>query len=237
MIRIIVKSSRILFAFILLMPILLSAQQDSVRIKKIKYTNDFKFTDGIFMNIEEVKRNKPISKARIISDLNYDDYAFFEKILMNDHFVVLDQMGLRKEIKSKDIWGFSQNGILYIYWNKEFNRIPVFGTISHFIADKTYTQQNNNYNNNYNNSYYNPYNPYYPSSTSTTKTELRQYILDMETGNVINYTYQNIEIILMRDAKLYEEFIKLKKKQRKQLKFLYLRKYNEKHPFYIHQEY
>jgi len=227
---------RYLLIFILLIPILALGQQDSIRIKKIKYTHDFKFTDGVFMNIEQVKRNSPISKARIISNLDYDDFSFFEKLLEKDHFVVLDGMGLRKEIESEEIWGFSQNGILFIYWNNEFNRIPVFGTICHFIADKTYVDNNNN-NNNYYNNYYNPYNTYYPSNSQTTKTELRQYLLDTETGNVTDYSYKNIEIILMRDTELYEEFIKLKKKQRKQLKFLYLRKYNEKHPFYIHQEF
>ncbi len=225
---------RFILVLILLVPILVFGQQDSVRVKKIKYTHDFKFADGIFLNIEQVKTNSPILKARIITNLDDTDFSFFEKLLENEFFVVLDGMGLRKEMKSEDVWGFSQNGILFIYWNEEFNRIPVFGLISHFIADKTYVQQNNN-NNYYNNSYYNPYNPYYPTNTQTTKTEVRQYILDMETGEVTDYTYKTIEIILMRDVALYEEFIKLKKKQRKQLKFLYLRKYNEKHPFYIYQ--
>lgn len=224
---------RYLLTFIFLIPLLVLGQQDSVRVKKIKYTPDFKFKDGIFLNIEDVKRNNPIIKARIISDLDYDDYTFFEKLLSEDHFVVLDGMGIRKEIKSKSVWGFSQNGVLFIYWNEEFNRIPVFGTISHFIADKTYVQQHNRYSPNY---YYNPYDPYYPTGYQTTKTELRQYILDMETGEVLDYTYKNIEIILMRDPELYEEFVKLKKKQRKKLKFLYLRKYDEKHPFYIHEK-
>jgi len=225
---------RYILSFIFLIPFLVLGQQDSVRTRKIEYTHDFKFKDGIFLNINDVKKNDPIIKARIISDLDYDDYTFFEKLLAEEHFTVLDGMGLRKEIKSEKIWGFSQNGVLFIYWNEEFNRIPVFGTISHFIADKTYTQQNNRYSHNY---YYNPYDPYYPSGYQTTKTELRQYILDMETGEVLNYTYKNIEIILMRDPKLYEEFVKLRKKQRKKLKFLYLRKYNEKYPFYIYEEY
>lgn len=225
---------RYILSFIFLIPFLVLGQQDSIRIKKIKYTHDFKFKDGVFIDIEDVKKNSPIIKARIISDLDYNDYTFFEKLLSEDYFVVLDGMGLRKEIKSENIWGFSQNGVLFIYWNEEFNRIPVFGTISHFIADKTYIQDHNRYSQNY---YYNPYDPYYPSGYQTTKTELRQYLLDTETGEVLDYTYKSIEIILMRDPQLYEEFIKLKKKQRKKLKFLFLRKYDEKHPFYIHEEY
>lgn len=225
---------RYILSFIFFIPFLVLGQQDAVRVKKIKYTPEFKFKDGVFLSIEDVKKNNPIIKARIISDLDDNDYTFFEKLLSEDHFVVLDGMGIRKEIKSESIWGFSQNGVLFIYWNEEFNRIPVFGTISHFIADKTYIQDHNRYSHNY---YYNPYDPYYPRGYQTTKTELRQYLLDMETGEVMDYTYKNIEIILMRDPQLYEEFIKLKKKQRKKLKFLFLRKYDEKHPFYVHEEY
>ena len=127
------------------------------------------------------------------------------------------------------MWGFSQNGILYVNWNNEFNRIPVFGSISHFIADKTYVE--NNYNP-YNNSY-NRYNTHYNRNQQTVKKEVRQYLLYMETGKIIDYNYKNIEILLMKDIKLYEEFVKLKRKKKRQLKFLYLRKYNNKHPFYF----
>ena len=225
---------RTLFSILFFIPFILVAQ-DSTTIKKVKYTNDFKFTDGIFMTFEDVKHNNPIIKERIITNLNYDDYSFFEKLLSKKTIAVLDAMGMRKEINVEKIWGFSQNGVLYIRWNDTFNRIPVVGSISHFIADKTYISTNSNAPYNY---YYNPYNPYgnYPQQYQTKQTELRQYLLDMETGKVIDYSDKNIEMILMRDPELYQEFMGLKKKQRKKLKFIFLRKYNEKHPLYIFEK-
>ena len=227
---------RAFFSILFLIPFLLAAQ-DSTKVKKVKYSPEFKFTDGIYMTFEDVKHDNPIIKERIITDLNYDDYAFFEKLLDGKETItVLDAMGLRKEIEVEKIWGFSQNGILFIRWNDTFNRIPVLGSISHFIADKTYTKTNNYP---YNNYYYNPYNPYnygYPTDYQTQQTELRQYLLDMETGKVIDYTDKNIELILMRDPDLYQEFMSLKKKERKKLKFVFLRKYNEKHPLYLYIE-
>lgn len=229
---------KIFLNILFLLPFLIFAQ-DSTKIKKIKYTPDFKFKDGIYLSFEDVRHNNPIIKERIITDLNYEDYAFFEKLLDNvESITVLDAMGLRKEIPVKDIWGFSQNGIVYIQWNETFNRIPVFGSISHFIADKTYITNNPNYPYNYYNNYYNPYNPYYSSAypgNQSKQTELRQYLLDMETGKVIDYTDKNIELIIMRDTELYQEFMSLKKKQRKKLKFVFLRKYNERHPLYIYE--
>lgn len=216
-----------ILSILFLMPILIFAQQDSAKIEKIKYTPDFKFKDGIYLSFEDIKHNNPIIKERIITDLNYEDYAFFEKLLNNaKKITVLDLMGLRKEIPVKNIWGFSQNGIVYIRWNDTFNRIPVFGSISHFIADKTYITNNPNYPYNYYNSYYNPYNPYYSTGypNQTKQTELRQYLLDMETGKVIEYSDKNLELILMRDPELYQEFKDLKKKERKKNEVSFFKK-------------
>ncbi len=212
------------------MPFCLVAQNETNSAGKIKFDRDFKFKDGIFMHLEDVKRNNPISKTRIITDLKYDDYSFFKNLFKKNVISVLDENGQTVDIKVSSIWGFSQNGVLYVYWNEEFNRVPVFGSLCHFIADKTYVENNSTpYYGGY--SYY--YNPYYSPYNKTVKTELRQYLIDMETGKIMDYNYKNLEIIISRDPQLYEEFVKLKKKKKRQLKFLYLRKYNEKHPFYF----
>lgn len=221
---------KLFFPILLLIPFIAFSQTDSTKSNRLKFNPEFRFTDGIFMNIEDVKRNNPIPKARIITEYNYDDYAFFEKLLESDFISILDNMGQKHEIKVKDIWGFSQNGMLFISWNNEFNRIPIFGNVCHFIADKTVVDHRANpYYNSYN-YYHNPY--HYPNNQSV-KTELRQYLIDMETGKVMDYNYKNLEAVLVRDQKLYEEFVKLKKKKKRQLKFLYLRKYNERNPFYF----
>jgi hypothetical protein len=222
---------RLLILFFAILPFFLKAQNDSIKPKRIPFNEDFRFKDGIYFNIEDVKRNNPLPKERIVTNLDENDYKFFETLLENESISVLDEMGLKVEIKVNSIWGFSQNGMLFIKHNGQFNRIPVFGNICHFIADKTYIDNRNNpYNYNYSSNYYNPY--YYPNS-QTVKTELRQYLLDMETGKIMDYTNENLEIILARDKVLYEEFIKLSNKKKRQLKFLYLRKYNDNNPFYF----
>jgi hypothetical protein len=223
--------TRLFIFFFMFVSFYLNAQTDSIKPKLVPFSEDFRFKDGIFMDFEDVRRNNPIPKERIITNLDENDYKFFETLLEDETVSVLDNMGLKVEIKVNDIWGYSQNGMLFIKYNGQFNRVPVFGSICHFIADKTYID------NRYNPSYYNYgnyyYNPYYYPNNQTVKTELRQYILDMETGSIMDYTHENLEIILARDKTLYEEFVKLKTKKKRQLKFLYLRKYNENNPFYF----
>jgi len=62
---------------------------------------------------------------------------------------------------------------------------------------------------------------------------MKQFIMDFETGKVLDYNVQNMEIVLMRDPELYDEYMGLRSRKKKQLKFLYIRKFNERNPVYF----
>ena len=62
---------------------------------------------------------------------------------------------------------------------------------------------------------------------------MRQYLLDFKTGNVLDYNEEGIELLLMADPVLHDEFASLRKKKQKQLKFMYIRKFNERNPLYF----
>lgn len=218
----------VLFVFI---PLISSAQADSGSM--VRYTPDFVFNDGIFLTFEQVKNNAPVPKSRLITDVDYYDKDFFMQVLSGKYIYFYDFFGNRQEVKSSDIWGFSRDGILYILMDDEFFRITIIGRICHFVATVT----------SYDNRYYDPYyyNPYYydsyyryggyPSTYATNET--RQYLLDFDTGQVYDYDTDNLEVLLMKDPELHDEYSQLGNKKKKQLKFLYLRKFNEKNPLYL----
>ncbi len=195
--------------------------------KLVKYSPAFKFTEGIYLNFDQVRENKPILKSRIVSDVNIRDIDFFEKVLRSKKIIYYDDYGIKQAYEIEKIWGYCRKGTLYIQVEGEFNRIPVVGKICHFVANITV----------YRDRYYNQYDPYYNYNSTLRPQqpsyELKQFLLDFETGSIMEYDYQTLSVILMRDPDLHEEFINFKKKKRKKLKFLYLRKYNEKHPLYI----
>ena len=207
----------------------LAGQKDTTTL--IKYTPDFKFNEGIYLNFEQFRSNQPIPKSFIITNKSMDDIDFFDAVFEEEKIIVYDKNGMKNEINTDKIWGYCNLGIVFIQYNNEFNRIPVIGSISHFVSNFTSTQYRRN---DPFNSYYNPYayDPLMRNQTYTTK-ELRQYILDVETGKVIDYTYENLMVILMRDAELYEEFNNLKRRQKKKMVFFFLRKYNERNPLFI----
>ena len=197
------------------------SQSDTIKYKH--YSSDFRFREGIYLNFEQVKYNQPVAKQNIISTVNPYDLYFFEKILDEQTIAFYDQFGVRNEVKTSQIWGFSRKGALYINYSGDFNRIPVVGSICHFVATVIV------YEDRYPSSYYSPY--YYGyQPTRQTSSEIRQFLLDFETGRVMEFTTDNVLIFLARDKELYDEYNNLSNRKKRQLKFLYIRKYNEKHP-------
>jgi hypothetical protein len=210
------------------------AQQDTL--KMIKYTPDFKFKEGIFLNFEQVKENNPIPKSSVITTVAYDNPDFFDLVLKEKKIQVFDNLGSKQEIPVKNLWGFSRNGVLYINLNDGSYRITIIGSICHFVA--SLTTYNNSYNSypyySYGYPYYGyPYSSYNSPYSGTQSSEMRQYLLDFKTGNVVEYDVESVELLLMADPELHDEFMALDKKKQKQMKFLYIRKFNERNPLYF----
>ncbi len=218
--------------FIFLVAFMAAEAQQYDTLNRVKYTPDFRFKEGVFTNFEQVKQNSPIPKSRIITAIPYDDPDFFERVLKEKKLQLYDNIGVKQEIQTKSIWGFSRNGVLYIYLNDGYFRITIIGNICHFVGTLT------SYNRNYGNPYYGYgypyyYSPYYSPSASNSTVEMKQYLLDFNTGNVLDYNEESVGILLMSDPELHDEFAGLNKKKQKQLKFLYIRKFNERNPLYF----
>jgi len=201
----------------------------------VEYSTDFQFQDGIYANFDMVLDNNPIPAARIVTDLDMFDRDFYEKVTSVKEIVIYDENGVKKELATHEIWGYGRNGILYINVGSAFHRISFVGSICHFVATVT------TYNPNYYDPYY--YNPYYSSSyyynrysmpqSTVASTDLRQYLLDFETGDVMEYDTESVEVLLMKDPELADEYHSLSNRKKKQMKFVYIRRYNEKHPLYL----
>lgn len=223
--------------------------QEMVQEKMEKYTPDFRFTDGVYLNFDQVKDNSPIPKARLLTSTDYNDREFFQKLFEADKIYFYDGMGIRQEIEKSSVWGYSRNGVLYVQIQENFNRITFVGSICHFVADITtldsrYYSPYGNYYDPYSyyspyssygyGNYYNPYGSYNsPYARNVTRNELKQYLIEFETGKILEFNMESTELLLMKDAKLYEEYVQLPRKKKRELMFVYIRKFNENNPLYI----
>lgn len=224
-------------AFLTFLVVFMAAEaQQRDTLNRVKYTPEFKFKEGVFTNFDQVRQNNPIPKSRIISAVPYDDPDFFERVLKEKRLQLYDNLGVKQEIQTKAIWGFSRNGILYIYLNNSYFRITIIGNICHFVGSLTSYNRNSGvpyygYGYPY---YYSPYyNPSYSPYSNNASVEMKQYLLDFLTGNVLDYSEESVRVLLMSDPELHDEYAGLNKKKQKQLKFLYIRKFNERNPLYF----
>ncbi len=195
----------------------LFAQQDSV-----KYDLDFKFNDGFFLDFNQVRSNQAIPFKNIITNNNTD--LFLEKLTNIPSFMLFVN-GEKKNIETKNIWGYAKNDVIYIQYNKKFYRVPSIGSISFFVANIEVQYQTGM--NPWNNSFYGT------QGQSYTTDELHQFLIDFKTGTLYEYSIKSIEKLISFDKELFTEYTKLKKRKQKQLSFIYIRRFNESHPLYF----
>jgi len=140
------KLLRILLVFLAIdsggMFLMINAQEGE---GMVKYTPDFRFKDGIYLDFEQVRMNNPVPKAKILTSTDYNDKDFFRNVMGGDKVYFFDAMGIRQEVERTSVWGYSKNGIIYIQIQGTFNRITFVGNICHFVANVT----------SYDDSYYN----------------------------------------------------------------------------------
>lgn len=198
----------------------------------VKYTPDFEFKEGIYPNFMSVKLNSPIPKTSLVTDADLFSRDFYQQVTAEKFIYFYDENGVQQRLNTSNIWGYGRNGVLYINLASKFHRISFIGKIGHFVA--SITTYNSGYYDPYyyNQSYY--YDRYYRSPGSNySSTEVRQYLIDFESGKLMEFDVKSVEILLMNDPELYDEYMQLRRKKKKQYKFVYIRKFNERNPLYF----
>lgn len=184
------------------------------------YSRNYEFKEGLFLTFEQFKKNTPIPKFAIVSLLPKDQIDFLTQVTEQKIITYKDTAGAEQKIEANTIWGFYQNRTVFINFNNGFNRLNVIGTLSLFSSIVAQTPLRNE-----------PIGDMY--AIEPTFEELRQFVYDTQTNKVFDFNVKNMEILLKNDAELYGQFMKLKKRKKADSIFIYLRKYNEKHPLYL----
>lgn len=203
-----------------LMIFMLVLSQLSVAQQLVKYDQYFDLREGIYLTFKDLQNNQPIPKSAIDTRFDINSQDFYYDLLGEASFKIKLKNDSIAEVKTEGVWGFCRNGNVYVNFSDEFYRIPVLGGISHFVA--TVEVLETGY-----------YDPWYGMPSQQTRNELRQFMLDFDTGKVYDYTLENFLMLLQKDDQLYREFSNLKKRLQRQRMFLFLRRYNEAHPIYF----
>jgi hypothetical protein len=99
------KSILTLIAFIVWL-FLANGQRDSVVM--VKYTPEFRFKEGVYLNFESVKLNQPINPERIISSGKTDQLNFYDELFEMESMAFFDEYGTKQETPVEKLWGYSK---------------------------------------------------------------------------------------------------------------------------------
>jgi len=209
----------VIYTLVILSLFTKSKAQDSVAFSK-----DFRLYEGLYLGYQDFRYNWPIPKEKIITKINKNQLDFYSKLIEESIIEYQERDGSISKIKPENVWGYCQNNIIFINQDKKFYRIPVFGSISNFIGTVEVV------------SYSRGYDPLMnvPMGNTAYKTrEIRQFLFDFYSGEIVPFSIDKTEEYLKRDEALFKEFSVLSKKKKKEQAFKYIRFYNEKHPVYF----
>lgn len=214
---------RIIFIFFALSLQHLYSQTDTTGL--VKYDFSFSFKEGLYTDFNSFRNNTPLPFESLV----YPDYAdpdFFSQLDTANTIIFNDKYGATAGVSPSELWGFSRNGKPYIFYSDKSNLIPFVGSICHFITTVTVVYST------YHDPFYDPY-YYNPGARTYQSEELRQFIIDMSTGNILEYNNKNVEMILKREPEIFDAYSELSKRKKNKQLFYYVRLYNEKRGLWI----
>jgi hypothetical protein len=192
----------------------LFAQTDTTG--KVRYTHNYIFKDGIYLTFDEFKNNAPsITDFTIVKSgqLSSSNDVILE-------YPCRDSVSKGKKCEMEDCWGYCNKGTVYISHKSTglYFKVMVVGAVCHFVALSGFDQSQQ------------------MNSTFTqygAGNDYVQYFLDFDSGIATPFTYKKfVAFLKVKDTDLYKNLSIIKKNRRK-LIFLFLLKYNEKHPIYF----
>lgn len=131
----------ILFLLLLCSGVVSFAQEEDYfqpkgKADSVAYTKDFEFTEGVYLTIDQFKKNSPIPKSAIISDCPKSEIDFLSKELFQKYLVYKDSIGNEHKVETSNIWGYCKNRVIYVNGNIEYThfflKIGVIGKLCYF---------------------------------------------------------------------------------------------------------
>lgn len=168
--------------------------------------------DGVYSSFSAFRAGKPsLTKDQMVKsgsqEFTIRQWVNSEKLLFRD------ASGEPVSFERRDFWGYVENGTLYIFLGNKFHKITVLGSISYFLESYPTVKGN-------------------PSPVVTESRATSAYrLLDMETGDILDYDISNLQQLLEPDEELFNEFkaIVSQKTKRKRM-YSYMERYNKKYP-------
>jgi hypothetical protein len=191
-------------------------------------TKNYKFNDGVYFSFSDFKQNQPILRwEEVQGSLFSNPEAFTVKA----ETLKQKSLGSTAENLLDSIWGFTIGGIPYIKIKKKkedlltlFSGMRVRGQLSYFSYVVREERDIN----------FSAINPYTakPFRSTVEKRSLKlkkEKILLFDTGEIMDYSYENMEILIKDDPTLLRALYQIEDYELEEKMFKCLLIYNDRH--------
>ncbi len=207
------KHFRTFFALIFL-TIIFSTMESRAQSKK----NSFlivKYQEGVYFNSFAFINQTPslLKNQLIIGSIVANSIRSWSK---SDSLFFKESDGVKKSKAKDNIWGFYENGDLYITHNGSPYKVNTIGMISLF--NETFTMIKA---------------PNAPVALDQTK-ESKLYFSDLSNGQIYEYSVESLKQFLkFKDETIYNQFMSYKSnKKRREMMYHCIELYNDTHPLF-----
>lgn len=177
------------------------------------------FEEGIYLTFSDFARQTPVKKTSIIAMEDPEHPNFILKVLAYKQFSYFDSLGNQITVNSNDIWGIVRRNSLYVLYESLLSKVQLNGRWGYF------------------NTYQTSHTPalslapgghyavHVPVNTSKRTSTL---IIDLKNGKITEFKRKKLYEIMSIDSCLLNEYKSLSRRKQKKLKYLYLRKLNDR---------
>ncbi len=169
--------------------------------------------EGVYGSFSAFRNGIPdVVKSSFVKPETAVDYTIRQWV-NSENMYYLDASNVKQSYDPKNFWGFVEKGTLYVFLGNKFHKINTLGQINYFLESYPVIKGN-----------------MAPVVTDARATSAYR-LLDMETGDIMDYTADNLLDLLERDEILYLEFKSIiSMKERKKKMFIYMERFNSKYP-------
>jgi len=170
--------------------------------------------DGVYTSFSSFRTGTPaLSKKDMIRSVTSDAHFTIRQWINTENLLFVDKDSTRKNFNRNDFWGYVENGTLYIFLGLKFHKVTLLGQISYFLESYPVIKGN------------------MAPVVTDTRSSSTYRLLDMETGDISDYTVPNLEELLSRDEVIYEKFrVITSAKTKKKKMYSFMEQFNAAHP-------
>lgn len=211
--------------------------------------------DGIYLSFKQLRQNKPISKESVLTQ-THQYLCYYKELLRHEFISYTNHQSEVCRVSTDSILGYAIDGAFYLFNSNDHVRLHLDGAVAfvgirpsweqkkseasltHASSENTRSSgkaQSNRISgiDEFSGGFYYASNfnmGYMPEADFELKT-IYEYLVDFEKDSIMEFSHKSLKLILKRDPELYKEYVSLSSSKQKKMEVVFLRRYNERHPF------